>query len=73
MVKELVDHGSCCCGCDCLHEESVRDCVRLVKRYIPGERLELSDTMHDEPMQTGRPNGVRSSDWLDDWLMDVML
>jgi hypothetical protein len=28
------------------------------------ERLELSDTMLDPPMQTGRPNGVRSSDWL---------
>jgi hypothetical protein len=27
------------------------------------ERLELSDTMHDEPMQSDRPNGVRSSDW----------
>jgi hypothetical protein len=29
------------------------------------QRLELSDTMHGTPMQTGRPNGVRSSDWLD--------
>jgi len=26
--------------------------------------MELSDTMHGIPMQTGRPNGVRSSDWL---------
>jgi hypothetical protein len=26
--------------------------------------MELSDTMHDSPMQTGQPNGVRSSDWL---------
>jgi hypothetical protein len=30
------------------------------------QRPELSDTMHGEPMQTGQPNGVRSSDWLDD-------
>jgi len=22
--------------------------------------------MHGDPMQTGQPNGVRSSDWLDD-------
>ncbi len=29
------------------------------------ERLELSDTIHGIPMQSGRPNGVRSSDWLD--------
>jgi len=27
--------------------------------------MELSDTMPGCPMQTGRPNGVRSSDWLD--------
>jgi len=33
--------------------------------HISCERLELSDTMHGKPMQTGRPNGVRSSDWLD--------
>ena len=32
--------------------------------HILSERLELSDTMLDLPMQTGRPNGVRSSDWL---------
>ena len=24
--------------------------------------------MHDVPMQTGRPNGVRSSDWLDTFI-----
>jgi len=33
------------------------------------ERLELSDTMHDLPMQTVRPNGVRSSGWLDAFLI----
>jgi hypothetical protein len=26
--------------------------------------MELSDTMHGNPMQTAEPNGVRSSDWL---------
>lgn len=26
--------------------------------------MELSDTMHGIPMQTGRPSGVRSGDWL---------
>ena len=36
----------------------------VVVGFMLAERLELSDTMHDIPMQTGRPNGVRSSDWL---------
>ena len=31
---------------------------------ITVQRLELSDAMHGIPMQTGEPNGVRSSDWL---------
>jgi len=35
---------------------------------ISAERLELSDTMHVTPMQTGQPNGVRSSDWLADFI-----
>jgi len=33
--------------------------------FCSAQRPELSDTMLDTPMQTGQPNGVRSSDWLD--------
>ena len=35
-----------------------------VNSPLSDERPELSDTMHGIPMQTARPNGVRSSDWL---------
>ena len=31
---------------------------------LMAERLELSDTLHDLPMQTTQPNVVRSSNWL---------
>ena len=36
----------------------------FVGRAASDERMELSDTMLGNPMQTGQPNGVRSSDLL---------
>jgi len=39
-------------------------CVVIGLRCLSIYRLEPSDTMHGDPMQTGQPNGVRSSDWL---------
>ena len=40
---------------------------------VSAERPELSDTMHGIPKQTGRPNGVRSSDWLGMVIVSALL
>jgi hypothetical protein len=40
-------------------------CVVIGLRCLSIYRLELGDTMHGNPIQTRRPNGVRFSDWLD--------